>query len=275
MTRIEDIFIRVRDTLNDPNKERWGDPLLFRLLTDAQNDIAVHAKLFTEYSIIYLSPGQSIYPLPVDAIELQAVLYKNAELPILSTAEVAKAKGLNWRGKLTETDVQAIVFDRMRVNELQVFPRPLEDGVTRVYGSTQADGLAMEFEDFELVGEPNGVVNEFYSEYIPADEVNSDDTRNGIVESMVEAEALIVIYSKRCAAVYDHNDELDLPTAFDNALKYYVAGMALRNDLDSQNRAAGSEEMQLYQRELQAISAVRSRRSTSGENIRTTYNGIG
>ena len=40
MARIEEILVRVRDTLSDPNKERWSDERLLRLMDEAQKDVA-------------------------------------------------------------------------------------------------------------------------------------------------------------------------------------------------------------------------------------------
>ena len=45
MSRISSIIIRTRDTLADPEGDRWSDERLLRLIDEAQKDICRRAKL--------------------------------------------------------------------------------------------------------------------------------------------------------------------------------------------------------------------------------------
>lgn len=49
--------------------------------------------------------------------------------------------------------------------------------------------------------------------------------------------------------------DLQIPIVFDTALRYYVVAMALRDDMDTQNRATGNEHLQLYLTEIKTLQA--------------------
>ena len=70
-TRIADILTRARDSLADPNKERWSDDRLLRLLDEGQKHFAREAKLLKATSIINLFPDQATYTLPYCAEKQQ------------------------------------------------------------------------------------------------------------------------------------------------------------------------------------------------------------
>lgn len=86
-----------------------------------------------------------------------------------------------------------------------------------------------------------------------------------------------VFYLRKPKDITMLNSEIEIDSCFDNAIKYYVAGKALRDDIDSQNRSFGNEELQLYEREL--VEAMTDDRSDFTRNnqqqLETNYNGWG
>lgn len=86
-----------------------------------------------------------------------------------------------------------------------------------------------------------------------------------------------VFYLRKPKEVISLESDPEIDSCFDNAIKYYVAGKALRDDLDAQNRSFGNEELQLYEREL--VEALTDDSSDFTRNnqqqLETTYNGWG
>lgn len=64
---------------------------------------------------------------------------------------------------------------------------------------------------------------------------------------------LHINYIKDPEDLVSTEDELVLPPIFDNALRYYVAGQAFADDLDSQYQAKAGDSMAMYNRELQTV----------------------
>jgi len=61
---------------------------------------------------------------------------------------------------------------------------------------------------------------------------------------------LTVYYLKKPNVITSLTDILEIDDSFDAAIKYYVTGKALRDDMDTQNRVIGNEELAFYDREL-------------------------
>ncbi len=68
-------------------------------------------------------------------------------------------------------------------------------------------------------------------------------------------DSMNVYYLRKPTDITSVDDTLDIDDCFDSAMKYYVTGKALRDDMDTQNRTVGNEELTFYDRELkEAIS---------------------
>ena len=75
MNRIENIILRVRDTLADHNGDRWPTDRLIRLIDEAQKDICRKAKLLRKKATLSVYDNQGTYKLPDDAMLLDRILY--------------------------------------------------------------------------------------------------------------------------------------------------------------------------------------------------------
>lgn len=88
---------------------------------------------------------------------------------------------------------------------------------------------------------------------------------------------MVVFYIKQPTDIVNISSEIEIDQSFDTALKYYVTGMAFRDDVDTQNRALGSEELNLYERELQEAMSDDSLDFTRNNSVQyeVDYNGGG
>jgi hypothetical protein len=67
--------------------------------------------------------------------------------------------------------------------------------------------------------------------------------------------------------------DLQIGKVWDNAIIHYIAGMALRDDADQQNRAFGAEELKLYVNDLTLLTRKVIVNSTRNATISTHYKG--
>ena len=93
--------------------------------------------------------------------------------------------------------------------------------------------------------------------------------------NLSNANLLSIYYIKKPVLLVELTDELELDDAFDITLKHYVVGMTLRDDLDSQNRTLGNEELVLYNNELAIAMKFTSEDFTSNiSSYETPYRSI-
>ena len=97
MSRINDLLLRVRDTLNDHKKERWSDDALIRNLKEGITDIAIHSRLFKNSIAIPLVSGQEVYTLPDNLLEISHVTYNWRLMPLVTSRWMSENKELDWR----------------------------------------------------------------------------------------------------------------------------------------------------------------------------------
>jgi len=268
MARIDEIFLRVRDTLADPNKERWDDNRLLRLLDEAQKIIALKTKLLKSSISIPLVVGVNTYSLPPStaqgvlvlndagqAIQVtfnslpyalpsnihiitRAVNDLGVPLKILSHTQADEKYGANWE-TVTGPTIEALIYDKMDQNVIKIYPTPdnsIQGDVTTqlatlnsLYGVTVSGGLES---TYDLMNSPYGVVT-------------------GIAQ--ITNTSFTIFYVRKPADITTITDNLEISKFYDPALKFYICGMALRDDKDVQNRTLGNEELQLFQDKLNDI----------------------
>lgn len=327
MSRIEDILVRVSDTLADPNMERWPKERLLRLIDEAQKDICRRAKLLRTKVSFAVYDGLSTYKLPSDVLLLDRVLFNNKNLPLVSHNELDE-RNQTWETEVGE--VQACVFDKQNRGYLKLYPIPVVDSTAGEYefalAKWQEDiiydmntdfGVVVSGELGDTIDSDYGVlvdVDSFYYVYVPPgckcdglteipDTISSDygilaylatiekdikanDSTYGVTVSIedyaissdygllasivdddfsienfnsdygiltgwaVSNSELTVYYIKKPTTITSITSELEIDDIFDSAIKYYVTGKALRDDMDTQNRVVGNEELKFYDREL-------------------------
>jgi len=275
MARIDDIFILVRDTLNDPGAQRWSDALLLRNLRLGIQDIAKQTGLFKNIIQVPLDNGRGIYILPDGILRLSHVTYNNLPLPLRSSGYMDKNYSVDWRTKgveLPDGVLLEAIFDEVKRKELAVYPKPFGDFTVLYVSVPNEYGLFSTLEDYTQSPDVYGLVGALVDTEI-AQEIQTSSY--GVVTAVEEAASLTIYYT-RCPPLPTATvDTFELDECFDMALKFYICGIALRNDLDVENRNMATEEFKLYQRDLDAIIDLAHADSVSASSFESHYNGIG
>jgi hypothetical protein len=268
-TRIEDILVRVRDSLADEDKSRWSDNRLLRLVDEAQKKIATKCQLLRRYTTVSVLANQGEYTLPSDVYLITRVRDEDgAKIPIKSHADMDDyMRGGEWEFD-TGANVQFIVFDNQAPASFKTYPIVNADAdgeafITDDYGVTadiEGDTLSSGF----------GVVVDVVTNSLQSLQMNSV---YGVVTDMSEVtEVLRVYYRAKPVTITSDQDELEIDDKWDAAIKHYVVGMALHDDQDTQNRAVSSDEMAMYGMEFKDAKKISSKDHTSRSHNRTNYN---
>ncbi len=224
MDRISDIITRVRDTLADPSGDRWSDERLLRLLDEAQKDICRHSNILKGIIKLPVYTGTPFFTLPEDLISLNRVLFDNKKLDFKSYTEMDETIS-NWEQETGTPKI--VIFDKDNRQRIRLYPYP------------DTFSLETEIELSSLFGVVTGVYE------------NPPTSNFGISTQFGVLAGLITLhYIKTPSDIVNITDELEISSVFDKAIKYYITGKALRDDMDTQNRIVGNEELQFYDREL-------------------------
>jgi len=307
-TRIVSILTRVRDTLADPNKERWSDERLLRLLDEAQQDVAKQSKLLKSTYDLSLVIGQAEYTLPDNLWLIVRATFDDYEIPLKSydnMSEQSRKIALNrpsqygvertngysvnldssyarYNWEVAEgSTIEALIFDNRDVQSIRVYPIPdasiaessytFENAGTVSYVGDELLGVSTSITDYSA----NSIYGVITSLYEPAIANEIFNSVYGVVTGITESEVVVKIwYIKTPEALTTLADDLELPRMFDVALKHYVIGHALRDDIDTQYREMGAESLALYERELKIARDTSSTNATkSAVNHTSTYRG--
>lgn len=307
-SRIVSILTRVRDTLADPKKERWSDERLLRLLDEAQQDLAKQSKLLKATFDLSLIIDVADYKLPEDLWLITRATFDDYEIPMRSydfMDEQARKEILadrnydeyerrhgfgthlgdffgrtNWE-IVKGSRIQSLIYDNRNVNQIRTYPIPNEDIAQSTYTFENAGPIL--FAGDELLGVTTsideytedsvfGVVTSLFE---PAIETEIFDSVFGVITGASESDVVIKLwYIKIPAQLTSLSQELEMPPMFDIALKHYVVGHALRDDLDVQYREMGAESLALYERELGVADETdRSDGTRNATNHTSTYRG--
>lgn len=286
MGRVTDIITRARDTLADPLKTRWTDARLLRILDEGQKQIVLNANLLRTKATLSLIPGVAEYNLPEDCFNIIRVTYKGVSLPIMSHEElddyaergVTATQGQSWE-TAESTTVEAFVFDKINFSKYKLYPIPI--------GSAGS----MTLENVDHLGDANmgliisasgylssgvyGLISELVDdgELFTTTSYNLDitvDSNYGFTVMFDDnASDITLYYLKRPTTLTVVSDNLEIDEVWDMALKYYVTGMALRDDKDTQNRLVGNEELAFFATNLKQ---AMSRSSMDSTATRTQFN---
>lgn len=271
MSRIQEIFLRVRDTLNDHQKQRWSDANLLRNLNQGIIDIAIHTGFFKDNVAVALMNGIDTYQLPDNVLRVSHCQYGWEPIALVSSGWMDHNRETDWRYTVTDGDITKVVYDEVERQQLRVYPRPFGDYNTEYAEMDSVYGVTTGITGYGI--DPDyGVVGSIVSPDVNAEAQNSI---YGVLVGMALAEALIVYYTKCPPLPTSVDQDPPLDPCFDTALKYYVTAIALRNDVDTQNRAMGNEEFILYKRDLDIIEGLTTEDSVSAPSFESHYNPMG
>jgi hypothetical protein len=241
---VSELILDIRDTLADPNGDRWDDPRIIRGINSAQNDICLKANILRNKTFIDVVANKALYNLPDDVMFITRVLNLGEVLPLKSHEEMDDFKDM-WEIE-TSDEITHIVYDKSNMAQIKVYPVPVSD--VPAFGTITSGGLDTNFNS------AYGIITALQG---PLD--------------IYTGTGLVVYYLKKPVQVTEITDSLEINDTWKKAIKHYVSGMLLRDDRDTQNRAFGNEELQLYLVELDEASKAVSRDYTKTTQYNTTY----
>jgi hypothetical protein len=304
-TRIENILLRARDTLADPRKERWSDERLIRLIDEGQKDIAKQTKLLKAQTELSMAVGQAVYALPEDLWLITRATFNDTEIG-LTTYDVMdqqartdslRSKGYDGRARSrnygssdeytrymweldTAAEVTNLIYDRRDQHEIRVYPIPNAAIAASQYTFATLNpdpdfvgeellGVVTAIDDYTM-NSVFGVVTDLYDPFVP---IENFAQVLGVTTQVNESDAVVRLwYVKMPADVTSIDDDLEVSSMWDIALKFYVVGKALHDDLDERYRAMSADEFAMYNRELQVAQVTSNKDGVRSPNTnRTNY----
>lgn len=267
MTRVENIISRARVTLSDPHKSRWSDTMLLALLNEAQVDMATKARLLTKVVEVPVFSGVSSYGLPDNFISMETAFYchENSQTNLKLTSLLDIQKQPNWQS--LSGNPSSIIFNIDNRLEFRLFPTP--SGVDDVIDTKEVVGGIVSGEGLNI-DNPYGVVTN-----IDIDDIVQSQQYGIVTNVKVSNSSVKLFYKSMPKKVTALEDDLEIAPTCDQGLKYYIVAMALRDDMDSMNRAVAREELALYAAEVHRVSwdSATDYVTNDMKHVETRYNG--
>lgn len=219
-----EIITEARYILSDTAKDRWTDTRLLSLLNDAIIDTAKNTTLFVE-NLFYVVQNLVVdVELQSQALKVLRAEYLDEKLPFYTFDEMDQKFGKLWQ-QVKGDKVEAIVYDRQRNAQFKLYP-VVENAINSHISYSSAYGIITDIS---------------YSDILP----NLIGTYGDVGD--IPDEALIKFYYiRRHAKISALTDTLQIDELLKNPLQHYVAGMALRDNQDTQNRNMANEELKFY-----------------------------
>lgn len=268
----------MRDSLSDDDESRWSTDRLVRLIDDAQADLVVDVGMLRSNTSVFIQADKAEYTLPSEAYEItRAVTSTGTPLDILSHDEMDalgatpsnREVGIDWETS-TGATISKIIFDKQEPGAFKVFPIPTgSDTVGDTFTTTDYGFTALS--EGDLVVNDFGVVATVSETAADTTSTNSDF---GTITSMLGVEATIKVYYKRLpSTILGAEDDPEVESTWDRALRYYALAMAYADDQDTQNLAMSDKFFGMYTRELERAGKKSSKSSVSNRvRSSTSYN---
>lgn len=248
---VKDLLVRTRHILSDLTANRWSDDRLIILLNEGLNDIAKNTILFVENAYIKLSAQQTEYDFSSFAVKVLRIEYMDEPLLCLSHSELDR-KDSSWQQR-EGPYLRAYVLDKQKEARVKLYPKLQNSNLSVIdFGGSFGIITGVTYSDLQL--EMTGTLGDL-------GEVDSKDY-------------IKLYYIKRPIEITGILDEVDLSSIIQEAVTHYIAARAFRDNLDAQNRAMGSEELNLYTNQLAAY-VLEKAKNFSQSGYTTSYNPSG
>lgn len=249
-----DILTKARYTLSDDDKSRWSDDRLLSLLNDALLDVALSTRLYNATGYIKLQDNTSIYDISSFAIKVERVEYLNNPLEKVSFNEMDDLFGTSWQEEANNKPTH-IIYDLKRAGEFVVYPTPKSGAIENVNANSPYGIITqISYEDIEL----NIIGN--------LGDLSPPNRAKHLKLYYISAPQTLVSVTDKLEAVIDRT--------MLSQLAHYVAGAALRDNMDGQNRKVGNEELKFYQMKKQDLIDQKTRGDVKRVRV-TNYRGMG
>lgn len=254
MLKAKDIIKQARYTLSDTAVERWSDDRLLALLDEGIKDIALKTILMVEYFYVPIADNVVDYDFSPVATKIVRIEYLDKPVPLVSYEEMDKLNP-SWQTDDPKSGgvPEAFIYNHHKRACIKQYP-----AITNSYNP------------YITYNQPYGVVTDIeYSDIQPVLANHYGDIAN-----IPPAGYFKVFHVRRHADVTDMNDDLYIDDLCKQPLHHYVAGRALRDNQDTQNREMGSEELNLYSVLIEQFSLEKEKNFARPKRS-TTYNPMG
>ncbi|MDX9738886.1 MAG: hypothetical protein RBT33_00775 [Candidatus Dojkabacteria bacterium] len=260
MSRLSELLTGIRTTLGDLRAQKFDESTLLSLIDEGQKDIAMRTRAYKGDIVLDLFATEHIIELPEDVDIVLRASIDEIELPLISYDELdAKHQKESKYGP-----PRFIIYDKLIPRQLRLFPNTNEDALNTVYG------VVTDIDNTELIP----TVGEICT-IVGSEPLTHIEGVFGVVTA-ISVNKLRIQYSKIPPTITSVEDSSKLVFShiFDQTLKFYASGKAFRIGRDTANRAAATEELMMYERDLAAIMKKANTNSASTRNQYTVhYNG--
>lgn len=220
-----DIISDARDILSDQSKERWSDNRLLALLNDVIALTNMSTILFAE-TVFYVVQDLIV---DIELFEYSSKIlraeYLDEALPFYSFEEMDKKFGSLWQ-HVEGDKVLALVYDKQRRGLLKQYPI-VKNAINNYITYSSNYGIITKIS---------------YSDILPVVTGNYGDL------SSIPNEALIKFYHiRKHARITALTDTINADEVARSPFAHYIAGMALRDNQDTQSRAMATDELAIYE----------------------------
>lgn len=128
-------------------------------------------------------------------------------------------------------------------------------------------GVIIDVTDYVLTT-PYGAVVDITDDKI----VDTFEDVYGFVDTMVEASSFLkCYYLKNPVDLVDETSDLTIPSMYDIALKFYLCGQALMNDIDTASQNKAITQMRIYERHVKTAKKDSMKDFTRAGQFQTVY----
>ena len=222
MSRVTDVLLKARRILGDTAGDRWSDAILLDLYNQCLVDMTLQTNALHSKAFIEIEANINTYVMPDDVLRINRVQYLDTKIPVFSHEEMDKRDSL-WETRKGSV-VEAVITNLTNAGTFKIYPRII-DATMDYVASNSNYGIIVDITIFDnIYNLPN------------------------IAEVDDIPKYLVVYYTKipDTVTLATEDTDLEFSRAWDNALHHFIAGFALRDDEDQQNRAFGAEELQIY-----------------------------
>lgn len=220
----KDILKKARFIISDEAGDRWSDARLLSALNDAIIDCAKNTTIFVENVFYVVTDLVVDIDLSATVLKFLRAEYLDEPLPFYSFEEMDKKYGPGWQ-KDEGDKVICMVYDKQRNGLLKQYP---------IVSNAQNSNI-------EYDGDYGIITYISYSDIAPILE-----DKYGDLGAIPDEAVIKFYYVRKHAKVTDINAELQIDELLETPLAKYVAGMALRDNQDAQNRNMANEELKFY-----------------------------
>ncbi len=232
----KDIIKSARYTLSDTSMTRWTDERLLNLVNECLDDIALNTVLFNDAIFLGISDNVVDYDLSTYLTKITRVEFLDQEVTFKSFQEM-DAKDKDWQLH-TGNCPKYIVYSKQRPGQFKIYPIVTNaENRYLVYSSDYGIITAITYSDIQEL-----IV-----------------TNYGDLGTLATTGYLKIYGVLKQPYVSDINTTILLDDTIKETMAHFVAGRALRDNTDVQNRTMGAEELAMYAKNIEQYSEAKEK----------------